>query len=269
MSKEIPTMTKEQVIEMEELLMVEYKKREFQDLLHKAWKDAQGDVMGRMKKRQELTLPIQIPIITRYGFEGSKKGLAQSTAAVQSCPDQTEEMLRNHQILMWLCDPDEQKARPDFVPDAEIPEELKPAKQTIYPEDLVARKSHWVVVGGQGKGGLVVRKGKALDSPFYNFRLATGARIMAETDITSKRMHYRKITGDGPDFGWISLVAPPNKADKENEPKPFKGMLVVPEGVELTDELYEQLAKITFEAEAKASTRFNPPEASELLALEN
>eukprot|EP00409_Alexandrium_fundyense_P000755 CAMPEP_0185912454 /NCGR_PEP_ID=MMETSP0196C-20130402/39587_1 /TAXON_ID=2932 /ORGANISM="Alexandrium fundyense, Strain CCMP1719" /LENGTH=101 /DNA_ID=CAMNT_0028633709 /DNA_START=37 /DNA_END=339 /DNA_ORIENTATION=+ len=101
MSKEIPKMTKEQVLEMEESLMAEYKKKEFQDALHKVWKGASGNQMDQMKKRQELTLPIQIPIITKYGFEGSKKGLAQSTAAVQSCPDQTEEMLRNHQVLMW------------------------------------------------------------------------------------------------------------------------------------------------------------------------
>lgn len=266
---EIPKMTKDQVVEMEESLMVEYKKKDFQAKLHKVWEAAKGNQMEQMKKRQELTLPVQIPIITKYGFEGSKKGLAQSTAAVQSCPDQTEEMLRNHQVLMWLCDPDEQRAKPDFVPDAEIPEGIRPEKEKIFPEELTARKSNWVVVGGKEKGGLIVRKGKELDSPFYKFRLSTGARIMAESEINSKRMHYRKIDGDGPDFGWISIVAPPSKADKENAPKPHKGMLVVPEGIELDDELYRGLAKITFEADSVVQSKFSLPDSAALLELTN
>lgn len=259
-------MTGEQVVEMEEALMLAYKKKEFQDALHKAWKGAAGNTMEQMKKRQELTLPIQIPIITKYGFEGSKKGVAQSTAAVQGVPDQTPEMLRNHQVLMWLCDPEEQKARPDFVPDAEVPEDIRPPKEKVFAEELVARKTNWIVVGGKEKGGLIVRKGKELDSPYYKFRLQHGARIVAESPIDSKRMHYRKLTGDGPDFGWISLVAPPSKKDKENdEPKPFKGMLVIPEGVELTDEIIDGLAKITWEAESEDYPKgFSPPNLATL-----
>jgi len=229
-------MTGEQVLEMERALMEQYKKAEFQDKLHEAWKAAAGDTMEQMKKRQELCLPIQIPIVTKYGFEGTKKGVAQSTAAVQAVPDQTEEMLRNHQVLMWLTDPEEQKQKPDFVPDAEVPEFIRPPKPKVYLEDLLARGSPWVVVGGGDKGGILVRKGEALDSPFYHFRLATGARLVAESDVKGKRLHYRKLTGDGPDFGWVSISVP------------AKGLLVKPDEVEMDDELFKSFAERTFEA---------------------
>mmetsp|Transcript_16475 Transcript_16475/g.38610 ORF Transcript_16475/g.38610 Transcript_16475/m.38610 type:complete len:261 (-) Transcript_16475:55-837(-) len=256
-------MTAEEVLEMEYALMAQYKKAEFQNKLHAAWNGAKGDQMEQMKRRQELTLPIQIPIITKYGFEGSKKGVAQSTAAVQSVPDQTEEMLKNHQVLMWLVDPDEQKSRPDFVPDAEIPEELKPVKPKIWAEDLVQRGSRWKVVGGGGKGGILVRKGKALDSAVYRFRLATGAIVLAESTITSRRLHYRKLMGDGPDFGWCSLVAPSKDAA---ESKPNRGLLLVPADIELSDELFDELADLTINAMEKTASKFVPPD---LLALMN
>jgi len=241
-------MTAEEVIEMEEALMVEYKKIDFQAKLHAAWKEAKGDVMAQMKGRQELTLPIQIPIVVKYGFEASKKGVAQSTAAVQAVPNQSEEMQRNHQVLMWLCDPDEQKARPDFVPDAELPEGVRPEKTKTYAEDLVAKGSSWIVVGGADKKGIMVRKGKELDSPVFRFRLAHGARIVAESTVTSNRLHYRKIAGDGPDFGWVTISVP------------NKGLLVAPYEVELDDSLAKEMASLSFEAEPKKQLPFSPPQ---------
>merc|ERR1719436_2039468 len=102
-------MTEEQVIEMEETLLGEMKKASFQNALHEAWTKNAGDMMAQMKARQEITLPIQIPVITKYGFEGTRKGLAQSTAAVGKVPVTSDRMRNNHEALMWLCDPDEQK----------------------------------------------------------------------------------------------------------------------------------------------------------------
>jgi len=247
MSKEAIKMTKEQVVEMEEALMLSYKKAEFQNALHEAYKAARGDTMEFMKRRQELTLPIQIPAITKYGFEGTKKGVAQATAAVQSTPDQTEEMQRNHLVLMWLVDPEDQKARPDFVPDAEIPDDIRPPKEKIYAEELVHKGTEWVVVGGQGKGGVVVRKGKELSSPFFKFRLATGARVLAESEVTSNRLHYRKVTGDGPDFGWVSITNTNNK-------------LLVKPVIEMDENCLSEFAKLTYEAEEIPPVLFSPPE---------
>jgi len=63
--------------------------------------------------------------------------------------------------------------------------------------------SVWVVVGGSDKGGIVARGGEGLKSPELG-RLQTGATV-EEKELKGDRLHYRKLTGDGPDFGWVSL----------------------------------------------------------------
>jgi len=62
----------------------------------------------------------------------------------------------------------------------------------------------WVVVGGGDKGGIVVRNGEGLKSPELG-RISTGARIR-ESEKKGDRLHYAKVSGDGPDFGWVSLT---------------------------------------------------------------
>jgi len=60
----------------------------------------------------------------------------------------------------------------------------------------------WVVVGG-GEKGIVVRSGKDLKSEELP-RLQKGARV-EQVKKEGERLHYRKLEGDGPDTGWISL----------------------------------------------------------------
>lgn len=62
----------------------------------------------------------------------------------------------------------------------------------------------WVVVGGAGKGGVLVRSGEALDSRPFPSKLVTGSKI-EEIEIIGNRFHYRRLRGDGPDFGWINM----------------------------------------------------------------
>merc|ERR1719220_3212606 len=62
----------------------------------------------------------------------------------------------------------------------------------------------WIVVGGFSKGGIVVRKGEDLRTPELASRLATGA-LVQEIESMNDRLHYKKIKGDGPDFGWVSI----------------------------------------------------------------
>jgi len=70
---------------------------------------------------------------------------------------------------------------------------------------LIDRKqgSNWVVVGGGSAGGIVVRKGDDLKSPELP-RLSTGSRIEL-VEWKGDRMKYKKLSGDGPDNGWISF----------------------------------------------------------------
>lgn len=60
----------------------------------------------------------------------------------------------------------------------------------------------WVVVGGSGGKGIVVRSGEGLKSSEVG-RLETGAKI-AKIEEVGERVHYQKLEADGPDYGWVS-----------------------------------------------------------------
>mmetsp|Transcript_73922 Transcript_73922/g.228407 ORF Transcript_73922/g.228407 Transcript_73922/m.228407 type:complete len:456 (-) Transcript_73922:26-1393(-) len=62
----------------------------------------------------------------------------------------------------------------------------------------------WVVVGGKTSGGIMVKKAKDLKSAELG-RLSTDSTI-EQVDLDGDRLHFKKITGDGPDFGWVSLT---------------------------------------------------------------
>lgn len=61
----------------------------------------------------------------------------------------------------------------------------------------------WVVVGGTSQGGITVREGEGLKSKDLG-RIATGATV-EELQLTGDRLQFKKLTGDGPDTGWVSL----------------------------------------------------------------
>ncbi|CAE8638575.1 unnamed protein product, partial [Polarella glacialis] len=62
----------------------------------------------------------------------------------------------------------------------------------------------WKVVGGADKGGIVVRAGRALTSAQLPERLATGA-VVQELQLEGERLKYSRLSGDGPQMGWVSL----------------------------------------------------------------
>uniref|UniRef100_A0A7S4RH45 Pyrrolo-quinoline quinone repeat domain-containing protein n=1 Tax=Alexandrium monilatum TaxID=311494 RepID=A0A7S4RH45_9DINO len=90
------------------------------------------------------------------------------------------------------------------------PEEAKPAapaapqaakKEAAKPGD--GEPPLWVVVGGEKTGGINVRKDQGLKSAELG-RLSHGAKVK-ELGLKGERLHYEKVSGDGPDFGWVSL----------------------------------------------------------------
>mmetsp|Transcript_41443 Transcript_41443/g.65696 ORF Transcript_41443/g.65696 Transcript_41443/m.65696 type:complete len:637 (-) Transcript_41443:200-2110(-) len=83
----------------------------------------------------------------------------------------------------------------------ELVESLHPTIPDFQPE---GSGPIWVVTGGAGKGGLLVRNGEALDSKPLPSKLVTGSTI-EELEIVGNRFHYRRIRGEGPDFGWINI----------------------------------------------------------------
>ena len=62
----------------------------------------------------------------------------------------------------------------------------------------------WRIVGGAGKGGIVVRDGEGLKSPQLRSRLATGT-LVEEVELRGSRMLFKLLDGCGPSHGWISL----------------------------------------------------------------
>lgn len=63
--------------------------------------------------------------------------------------------------------------------------------------------AQWEVIGGAGKGGILVRKGLELTSESLEERLSTGA-VIQEISLHGDRLHFRKVSGAGPSEGWIS-----------------------------------------------------------------
>ncbi|CAE8606976.1 unnamed protein product, partial [Polarella glacialis] len=66
-----------------------------------------------------------------------------------------------------------------------------------------ARGPVWHVVGGVDKGGILVREGADFDSAQAKARLSTGS-LVEQLELQRERLHFRRLTGTGPDTGWVS-----------------------------------------------------------------
>mmetsp|Transcript_63573 Transcript_63573/g.116084 ORF Transcript_63573/g.116084 Transcript_63573/m.116084 type:complete len:1237 (+) Transcript_63573:73-3783(+) len=81
---------------------------------------------------------------------------------------------------------------------------LQSAQQSISSKD-VEKDEVFEVVGGVGKGGIIVRSGCNTLSPELQQRLSTGARVRAlEFQENENRLRYELLTGSGPPTGWVS-----------------------------------------------------------------
>lgn len=77
---------------------------------------------------------------------------------------------------------------------------IKPVHNDQDPEETGRL---WIVTAGHDKGGIVVRSGESIKSSEYPGKLATGSTV-EEVELQGHRLHYRRIRGDGPDFGWVT-----------------------------------------------------------------
>lgn len=93
----------------------------------------------------------------------------------------------------------------------------------------------WDVVGGADKGGLLVRNGAATTSKLLIPRLSTGARV-EELALEGDRLHYKRLTGTGPDEGWIAIALPGKELARRVEEKeqwnPYAVLGVDPEATD-------------------------------------
>lgn len=87
-----------------------------------------------------------------------------------------------------------------FVPSKAAREESPDPTPAPAPvEDVV-----WEVVGGDLTNGILVRTDIGLSSAAAPTRLAKGAFVRA-MEINGNRMLYRRISGAGPEMGWVSI----------------------------------------------------------------
>jgi len=62
----------------------------------------------------------------------------------------------------------------------------------------------WEVFGGVDRGGIIVRAERAVTSSLAPQRLSTGA-LVQELDLHENRLQFMRLTGTGPDTGWVSI----------------------------------------------------------------
>jgi len=101
-----------------------------------------------------------------------------------------------------------------FIPEDAVAEpsnkgpatEAQPGSKDSAPETAKVEDGEgpfWLVVGGGKAGGITVRKDQGLKSAELG-RLSNGAKVR-QLNLRGERLHYEKVSGDGPDFGWVSL----------------------------------------------------------------
>ncbi|CAK9089120.1 Aspartate-semialdehyde dehydrogenase [Durusdinium trenchii] len=95
---EAPELLLKDALEMQELLIAGYRKASFQAALHRRWAAAAGDALLEAKARQEVCAQVQFPILRRFGFEASRRGLARSLVAFRPLNGVAEVAERNAQM---------------------------------------------------------------------------------------------------------------------------------------------------------------------------
>jgi len=98
-------LTVEQAKELQDSLINAYSQPEFQQKLHRLFKDAAGDAMKETAARGEVCLPLQIPVVSKFGFTADQKGVAASMRAFRKPEFNIEEMVQQGQRLNYLVNP--------------------------------------------------------------------------------------------------------------------------------------------------------------------
>jgi len=101
--------------------------------------------------------------------------------------------------------PAEGQAAASAKPEAERLRDLAASCRPTHVDQERGDGRMWIVVAGEGKGGIIVRVSEHMTSSAFPARLTTGTTI-EELEVVGNRLHYKRIRGDGPDWGWVSIV---------------------------------------------------------------
>jgi len=99
--------------------------------------------------------------------------------------------------------PPEDAAQPAAGGAAPPDDAAQPARDSAQPEPC---RQIWTVVGGSDAGGILVRESHDLHSQQMGRRLSTGSEV-EEVEKKGDRIRFRRLSGDGPESGWVSSYA--------------------------------------------------------------
>ncbi|CAE7941203.1 asd [Symbiodinium necroappetens] len=94
----------DEALQMQDMLIAGYSAPEFQAELHRRWEAAGGMELLQVKARQEACAQVQYPILQHFGFQPSRRGVAQSVAAFKEHNAHPEVAARNAK-LQFLVNP--------------------------------------------------------------------------------------------------------------------------------------------------------------------
>eukprot|EP00747_Dinoflagellata_sp_TGD_P220001 gnl/TRDRNA2_/TRDRNA2_92023_c0_seq1.p1 gnl/TRDRNA2_/TRDRNA2_92023_c0~~gnl/TRDRNA2_/TRDRNA2_92023_c0_seq1.p1 ORF type:complete len:316 (+),score=71.25 gnl/TRDRNA2_/TRDRNA2_92023_c0_seq1:71-1018(+) len=192
-------------IKMQDQLIEGYLSKEFQEQIWRSFERAGKDEAALMEAKVMACQKVQIPVVEKFGFEASRKGVSASLKAFTNEMNAHPPIAERNALMQYLIDPTLQKRTSER--DLPVPKGVPPSrKRHPDPQDWPAESGKmWLVVGGGKAGGILVRSGEDTKSPELSKRLASGA-IVEELERNGDRLKYEKSgSADGPDMGWVSL----------------------------------------------------------------
>mmetsp|Transcript_53944 Transcript_53944/g.152025 ORF Transcript_53944/g.152025 Transcript_53944/m.152025 type:complete len:255 (-) Transcript_53944:148-912(-) len=231
------SLTKQAALEMQEALIAEYSKPEFQAKLRFVLEDT---CSAEDRKRIDLELrELREAVGAKFGFAASPEGVAKSIALFTPQLRANPEIAHNCNKMNILLYPQlqdelsdeggklgklpwqvrgcsaldgraltsnrcsELTAKYEAAQKAERREgKPPPAVKKNFVQGSAGRQ--WTVTGGTARG-ILVREGEGLDSPACAARLASNS-LVEELELLGDRLHYKMLSGEGPGSGWVSIV---------------------------------------------------------------
>mmetsp|Transcript_106805 Transcript_106805/g.195772 ORF Transcript_106805/g.195772 Transcript_106805/m.195772 type:complete len:488 (-) Transcript_106805:215-1678(-) len=191
-------LTRERALSLQEELRTAFSGANFQSKLSLA-ESAHGHGTLEFKKvQQELIRSVQRQVLPDFGYEPSDEGVAEMRRDVNAFSDASAEVSANIEAINKLI---------GKIPDPEIRAEFREAQLTKFkPPVLVAKESdnYQVVVGDGFRGGILVRLGEGVTSLAHRQPLSKGAIVRVLVTI-GNRANFEKVSGEGPNYGWVSL----------------------------------------------------------------
>jgi len=214
-------LTKERAVALQNELIERFSSSNFQDRLKLLEAKHAAATPEFRRERQRLAMEVQAKVLPKYGYEGNLGGVSNLLHELDEKFAGDEEIQKNNKVVDRLLSaahtasaeaharaaallPSQRKGEADST-EISVAGAAAPMRRSHHPVSTVTEKDgYWQVVGGTRSGGLLVRLGEDIYSHAWHELLATGAVVKAVTQV-GERLYYEKVTGDGPNSGWISM----------------------------------------------------------------